>query len=423
MKLMISLMKMNSFSRVGAILLITLLSNGVFAQSDKVQTAANYLKYNKLDEAKELIDAAVVHPTTQENNKAWHYRTEIYKALAKRAKEVEKDDNKFMDYYTTSYESAKKCISYDPKGKYKANSSKVVDEYRILSSRIGYEALQKNDFANSSKYLDQYLNTIEFMKGLKLIDENYNDTFAYLYSGFSFLQIKEIEKAENNLQKSIDLKVTDPLAYNSLADLYMQKLDTPKAINILTDGVKNVKDKKDLLIKMMNVYIAKNELKKVVELSDEVIQMDPNNHSIYQALGSIYLSEFNDMKKAEQYFQKSLEINPDNLKSYQDMGFMYFNNAADIYNNAQSIKDQKKYDAEMEKAKEQWNKAVPVLEKALTLDKDYKLISENPTKENASKIRNAGLVETLRVLAQTYAQLSKYEESTKTRNLYNLFTN
>jgi Tfp pilus assembly protein PilF len=56
-------------------------SLSTFAQKNKVESAALYLRNNEMEDAKNAINLAVEHPDTKTDPKAWFYYASIYDTI------------------------------------------------------------------------------------------------------------------------------------------------------------------------------------------------------------------------------------------------------------------------------------------------------------------------------------------------------
>jgi len=149
----------------------------------------------------------------------------------------------------------------------------------------------------------------------------------------------------------------------------------------------------NLLLNETDFYIKNNRSQEALTNLNQAIAAKPNDHVLYFARGNMYDNLANPkdekgkdldkpkdaeekMKLAEADYKKALEIKPDYFDALYNLGALYFNNGVNLGNKANSITDQKKYDAEIAKANEEFNKAVPILEKALSVnDKDRATMS------------------------------------------------
>src|ERR1017187_6229144 len=82
--------------------LLIVFSNGLFAQSNNVQNAWNYLRSKDLDKAKAAIDLAAVHEDTKNKPKMFLYRAEVYMAIM---------DTKEDKFKNLDPDAAEKCFA------------------------------------------------------------------------------------------------------------------------------------------------------------------------------------------------------------------------------------------------------------------------------------------------------------------------
>ena len=97
------------------------------------------------------------------------------------------------------------------------------------------------------------------------------------------------------------------------------------------------------------------------------VEEDPNNHQLFFALGSSY-DELDDFKKAEEAYLEAIDIKSDFYDALYNLGVMYYNRGGDMLNEANNIKDFKKYDHAKKKAENLMLKGLPYIEKCHELD-------------------------------------------------------
>ena len=75
---------------------------------------------------------------------------------------------------------------------------------------------------------------------------------------------------------------------------------------------------------------------------------------------------------AQNSYEKAINIKPDYFDAYYNLGALYYNKAAKVLELAGNIplKEQAKYEAELEKAKNLFKTSLPYFEKAYNLNKN-----------------------------------------------------
>ncbi len=154
----------------------------------------------------------------------------------------------------------------------------------------------------------------------------------------AFLAMQKYDEAEAFLTKIVERAPDNALAVLTLSDLYTQRRDWDKALEIMDRLCKaypnNPVYKKYLLVisdpKRRENYIKAKELLNKGQkdiLSGNVdaaynslkqaVKLDPENPYIHNNLGSICLRAKNDPKKAFEHFHKAYQLNP-NSKAFKE---------------------------------------------------------------------------------------------------------
>ena len=118
-------------------------------------------------------------------------------------------------------------------------------------------------------------------------------------------------------------------------------------------------------IEKANYCIENNQPEEALKYLKKAIKDEPNNAVFYQAQGSL-LDQIGKYDEAKASYKKAIKINPDFFDSWFNLGVQEYNKAVEMSKAANDIpvNKQKKYDAAIEAAFEQMNKAIPYLEKA-----------------------------------------------------------
>jgi tetratricopeptide (TPR) repeat protein len=357
--------------------LLLIMAAAVFAQSSKVQTAIIAQRHGDLEKAKSSIDEAVAHPKTINDAKAWFYRGDIYLMLHGN----EKFANLAEDPLKVSLESFRKCMEYDNRNDYTEDIQKT--KMRLVTGNLYNRGVSEY----MEKKFDKSLATFE-----TLLTELPADTSVLFNAALSAEKLKNNEKTKLYFNKLLATGYKKPAIYQTLAQLAKAEKDTAEAINYLAAGRKEFPNEVGLVIDELNIYLLQNRQAEAIKNLQEAIVLDPKNASLYFALGFAY-DKSKELEKAVTNYSKAIEIKPDYFDAVYNLGAIYFNRAAELLAEANKIpfNEQKKYDAALAKAKEEFKKAQPHLEKAHQLD--------------------AKDMNTLVSLQQMYAQLGMMDKS------------
>ena len=378
---------------VGLIGLISL----SFAQTNKRVTAFNYLKDKEYDLAKEAIDKCVVHQKTATDAKAWLYYGQIYYGIStsKDKAYMNLDPNPELK----SYKGYKNALLYN----FKDKSFWTLDIENNQMDMIKFSKAVNN---RETKYVDQMilmdvingfsgLSNVLINKGLKEYQENKNyksalelfehslftaqmtgkiDTQAVYFCALAAVKAKDADKAIDYYKVLAKLgygkkEVDKANNYYFLAKQYLIKNDTAKYVKTISKGIeKYPNSSSNLVVEMINFYLAKGMQKEALEYLDKGIAASPTNASLYYARGSIYDTDslLQDKDKALEAYKKTVEIDPNHFDAYYNMGAIYYNKAAAKIEEANNVDpdDFKKYKAVKAEADVFFKQALPYLEKA-----------------------------------------------------------
>jgi tetratricopeptide (TPR) repeat protein len=352
--------------------------SGLQAQKAKVVTAWNYYKYDELDKAREAINEASANETTSGSAKTWYYRGLIYQKMYKHEKFGNLDSNALM----IAYDSYKKALELDPDYEFK---EEITQNKQVIANQIFGKGVEN---FNSKKF-DAAL--ADFENVLKIAP---NDTLATLNAAYSAEKSGNKAKAKDYYSKLIDMKYKDPRIYIFLGGVYKSMGDTAQALATVQKGRQAFPSENILVIEELNMYLFSGKDKEALEALRLAIQAEPKNEKLYFAQGTVY-DKLNRKDEAATSYKKAIELKPDYFDAYYNLGAMYFNEAAEMANKANEMKNITEYGKAKEKFDAKFKEAQPYLEKAWEL---------NPKDEN-----------TMTSLKQLYVRLNENEKYEKVK--------
>lgn len=331
------------------------ITGNLFAQNTKVQTAWNYLKYDKIADAIPEIDAAAKHESTMGKEKTWYYRGLIYQ----KASENVELKAKYPNSLQLAYESFVKSHELNPKSEY-------VEDINLRKVNILNQMFQAGVESYNAKNFTASLEAFENI--LKL---NAHDTLALINAAFSADRSNNKEKAKTYFQQLVDMKTSDPKVYLFLGGIYKAEGDTAKGLSIIQMGRQMFPNDNGLIIEELNYYLLTGKTKEAIEQLNIAIAKDETNPNLYYARGNSF-DKIGNTDKAKADYLKAIELKPDYFDAIYNLGAMYFNQGADLANKANNIppSKQKEYDEAKKKADDKFKEAMPYLEKALELNPD-----------------------------------------------------
>jgi len=389
--------------KISVLIIALLVVNTAVAQKSKVNDAINY--YNEplqqYDKAKDAIDEAVQNEQTKTSDKAWYYRGRIYQTMYKDPKY----GNLCSRCLETAYESFTKAMELNPKNEWAVE---------IQSLRLPF--LMRDFFDRGVKEFNNkdYKGALESFEMVQKI--NPTDTSVIINSAYAADKANDFPKAKIYYNRLIIMGVKDNTLYIALANIYKQEKDTVRELLTIQDGRKLFPDSMNLMLAEINLLLATGKNKEASQSLDAAVKRDPNNQSLYLAMGSTFdnlanpkdavgndlprpLNYSEYMTKAEQAYLRGLQINPNNYEMNFNLGAMYFNLAAEMANTANTIKSTDEYNKAKEKFDQKFRDAQPYLEKA---------IEQNPKKTPEDQDIYDRTVTSLKQLYVRTNQMDKY---------------
>jgi tetratricopeptide (TPR) repeat protein len=197
----------------------------------------------------------------------------------------------------------------------------------------------------------------------KPVMEGVIDTIALYNAGLAAFNGKKIEDAIKYFELARKYNHPEPNLYVFLEQGYMITGDTATGIAVLKEGFKRFPDSQPVQIELINYYLNKGEADKALNYLKVAQQNDPKNMSFIFAEGTLY-DKMGETEKAVETYKRCIEIDPNYYDAYYNIGVVYYNKAVKLYEEANSITDQKQYEAAKEVADNELAKSVPYMEKA-----------------------------------------------------------
>jgi tetratricopeptide (TPR) repeat protein len=372
----------------GTIILILIMSVcALNAQKANVVSAYNFIKpqYNELGKAKEAIDAATVNEKTAMWDKTWYYRGMVYHAI------YQSQDSTFQALHENplkeAVDSYVKALELNEKKNYEKDIVGRLNTAAVQFLNKGITDFNKADYEGA---LNSFINSV-YVNGLPQI--NIIDTMAMFNAAIAADRAQNYDKAIEYYGKAASYRYEGPKVYVFLSNAYTAKGDTIGGVDALKQGIEMwPEDNNMLMVELINYYLTADKTDEAMAYLEKAIEKDPENFSYYFAIGTLYEKKEN-YDKAIDYYQQTLDIKPDYFDAQYNMGAVYYNKAVSHYATANDIppSDQKGYEAEIAKAKEQLQLSLPFLEKAYELKDDD--------------------ISTLQSLKEIYVRLQMYDKS------------
>jgi tetratricopeptide (TPR) repeat protein len=344
------------FFVLGIALLLAAKASGQAMLLDKTSDA---LQKKEAKKAREYIDIAATNELTSGDPRTWYLRAFVYKELLK----VDSASN--TDYRDRTLEYVAKCRTLDTKKQYAKGCSQLEDFVYNSYFDSGIIKFNSKDYEQAQLLFQKFLD----FRAEKPADEMYPE--ALYYSGYALMSMGKLQKAQEQMEKSLKLNYNNPAIYYDLSTLYQDQGQDQQAYEVVQKGLMKFADNPDLLIARINLLIG---LKRYIEAEsrvEEYLKTDPRNTDVLLVAGTIYGKlGAADSSRREQYFKKRketyakvLSIDPENFTANYNMGITLYNRGVDLIQESDYL-DIMVLNELLEKVTVLFKEALPFVQKA-----------------------------------------------------------
>jgi len=362
------------------------LAGVAIAQKSQVKAAEKFLGDKNYESARTAIESAVNDETTKNLARTWYIRSTVYLAIQ------QEPANEGKDFYKEAGKSLKKLISIQSDYEKEDINNKLF-AVAIYNFNDGLAAFQ------SSKYDISYLNFGEVVdifnleNGKRFGTMKGFDTMARqsaLYQGYSAYYSKNYDAAIPVLEKAKkDPVVVNHNIYLMLAEMYGLKKDATNQQQTLAEGRKAYPTEKSLMNAELNFYIQSGKFSDLVTKLEDAIKLDPQNAELYFIMGTAYdqmanpkdkdndlpkPANFNELfAKSETAYKGAIGVDANHADANYNLGALYFNRGViineqmNVLAEKSSPANDKKYEVLKKERTEWFGKALPYLEKTITI--------------------------------------------------------
>ncbi len=351
-----------------------------FAQKGKVTSAQNFKDSGNLEKALEAIKGTV-DPSNEDSEKTidwpktWEVRGEIYQAIYQSQDENVK--KLAEDPLTTAYESYKKALELDEKGRF-SNSLKI--KLTLLTNDLSNKAVEgfnTEDYEGALQAFEQILE-INDLPLIKQDNPDAVDTVIVYNTGLAAYNAQHYDKAIKYYKEAAEYGYNGARTYGLMANAYQAKKDTVGALEILQEGFEKYPEDNSVLTSMIQIYMDSNKTEEALKYLKMAIEQDPTNSTFYFAQGVLF-EKLNDDEKAIESYKKAIEVDSESYNAYYNLGALYYNKGVQQIEVANSVpaSENERYLEETKKADVWWEKALPYMEKCQELKPDDPMTLES----------------------------------------------
>ena len=362
------------------------LSAALFAQKANVSQAASLTLQEKPDfkAAREAIKPAFNDEKTKNDPKTYftagmigYTENDSYSKLMMLGKEVDqvKKGKAIMEAYDYFLKAYKLDQMPNDKGKVKPKFDKKIKEnikefYTAQYNLVGYGAhlFDKKDYKGAFDAFSTFLEIPKLPmmnKELSVTDSTYR--MIKYFSALAATNMQNHDKAIEMYKDLADDNYETKNVYQLLADEYRTIKDTVNYLATLEQGFKLFNDDPWFLQNIINHYIYSDKIEEASKYLDAAIAQAPTVAEYYYVKGNVD-ERLGNNDGARKAFEKALELQPKMASAYAGIGRIIFNQAVEFLRAADSIRDNKLYNAEVQKANDIFKQSLPYMEKAVELD-------------------------------------------------------
>jgi tetratricopeptide (TPR) repeat protein len=199
------------------------------------------------------------------------------------------------------------------------------------------------------------------------------DTILIQYSGIIAREMGQLERAIGHYK---ELAAVDhqPNTYLLIKEDYLKLKDTTSAVSAMEEAFIKYPDTMNVVANLVDLYIKVNKIQDGLKTIDAALQKNPEKGELYYWKGRLLLNTTDEkhIDKALEVYEIAIQKDPELYYAYYDIGFIYFLQGQDLFEQAGAEKDKNLREAMIKIGTEDYNKALPKLEKALDLNQTNK---------------------------------------------------
>jgi len=278
------------------------------------------------------------------------------------------------DPLRVSIDAYKKALELDTNGKLENKIKESLIEVKALLKRQGVNYYYSEDYEGALGSFEDVLeiNQLDLFAGEM-------DTVMVQYSGIISREIagktennELFVKAINYYKQLADVGYGGPNTYLQMKLDYMTIGDTVAALDILKEAYEKYPDTVNIIANVADAYIQLKDIDGGIAFMKTVIENNPEIPESYYWQGRMMINkdEVEFIDKAIDSYNKAAELDPSIYYVWYDLGYIYYLQGADYFDRS----NEEQHDATREKlielGKEKYQVAIPILEKAYSLNED-----------------------------------------------------
>ncbi|HAJ99726.1 MAG TPA: hypothetical protein DCM62_06855 [Bacteroidales bacterium] len=372
---------------LSAVVLSLVFAGMVYGQARDVRRASAQIGRGNLALAKQYIDAALNDPRAAADAQTFTVRAQVYMEIFNSPDSAVR--NLHPDPLAVADQALIRAQELDTENRRMLDIQRFLLILPELIYNNAVEHFQNNRFEQASN---------AFMRSFDIVQTSFNtiDTTTLYNAALAAEMGNNFPKALELYNRLIELNYPQPFIFSSLATIQLAKGDTAKALEVLGVGREKYPENLNLIFTEANIYIFTRQTDKAKNILQLAVNLDPLNPNLHFALGANFDNMAQDTlrtvedrlfayNQAVQAYQRAIEINPEYFDAIYNLGVLHFNEGVRIFEAADrqlrknpTTAGFRAYQVEEKRFQEQWLKAQPFLEKALTMinsdDPNYDIV-------------------------------------------------
>ena len=369
--------KLSIWKQFSLLFLLMMSPMVVPAQKEEIQTAKDQVKAGKnLDQAVASMKKLLNDSVNRTNKKIW---TVYFDAVRKQYEQGNEklylkqkyDTAQLFNYTRQLFEVALQFDSVeavpDKKGRKNLEFRKGHKDYlaHIRSNLYngGIWFLNKQKYQDAYKFFDCYIDCAEqpMFKSFNYMEKDKHLPTAAYYAVYSGYKMKNPKATLHHSYMALKDTVHYNYMLQYLAETYALEKDTARYVASLKEGFKRVPTFPFFFPRLVDHYVDNAQLDSAMVVVDEALTVVPDS-DLYLAAKSNLLLDQGKLKECIEVSQKVIDVNPEMPEPYYNVGICYFNQAVEQDKNSQNSRQVK---AQVEA---DYKKALPYLVKYRELE-------------------------------------------------------
>ena len=257
--------------------------------------------------------------------------------------------------------------SLDARGR---NTTRIADAFRLIGDDLEGKFFNEYQLLRFKDALNTALLRIELGNLIDVPDMVYHFFAGYMAMAQSEIDGSLWQEAIDFMEKAIELGFEDEgQIYSLLYNAYLSLENEERALSYAQTGFQKHPGYTHLMYDLINFYLEREQNEQALEYLEYAISNDPQNAVLLFAKGKV-LDELGELEKSLLAYQASIALDPEYFDPYFNISVLHYNQGVKFNELANDARTQADYDMYRNQSDEEFEKAIPPMEKAFQLKPD-----------------------------------------------------